>query len=53
MIEEKYIQNVYRERNGSGSDNLQEAGIDGRIVLKLVGKGQDESMLTGLVWARM
>lgn len=49
MIEEKYMQNFDRERNPSGSDNLQQAGIDGRIILKLVGKGQDENMLTGLL----
>jgi hypothetical protein len=43
------MQNFDRERNGSGSDNLQEAGVDGRIILKLVRKGQNESMLTVLV----
>ena len=53
MMEEKYMQNFDRERNGSGSKNLQKAGIDRRIIPKLVRKGQDESILTGLMWSRM
>jgi hypothetical protein len=35
--------------NVSGSDNLQEADIDRKVILKFVRKGRNESMLTGLM----